>query len=433
MKIIHLIPGTGSGFYCQNCIRDIALVRALRRLGHDVVIVPLYLPISTDPADLAGATPVFFGAVGLYLRERLPFLRRSPNWVGRMLDSPRLLNWAARKAGSTRASGLEAMTLSMLRGEHGRQARELSELVAWLTREGRPDVVHLSNALLLGLAPRLQEALGAPVVCTLQDEDVWIAPMSPEVAQQIWDTMAEKARHVAVFTAVSQYYAERMAPRLRLAPGQMRTIHIGIDLGGCTSAPLTFNPPVIGYLSRLAESLGFGILIEAFLKLKSNPRLRDLRLRATGGQTADDRHFLQRLRARLVAAGCWQDLEILSDFGGEARLEFLRSLSVLSVPVPGGEAFGTYQIEAMACGVPVVQPRLGAFPEIINQTGGGILYEPNDPVHLAAALEELLLDPARARQYANAGRAAVFANFGVQLMAEKMSRLYAEFATGKAT
>ena len=45
MKIVHIIPGTGGAFYCGNCLRDSHLVKALRTIGHDVIKVPMYLPL----------------------------------------------------------------------------------------------------------------------------------------------------------------------------------------------------------------------------------------------------------------------------------------------------------------------------------------------------------------------------------------------------
>ena len=154
MRIVYIVPGSGGSFYCQNCIRDIGVVKALRREGHDAVIVPMYLPLSSEDKPTVRTAPVFYGAVRIYIEQMFPAFRRLPRWVGRALDSMPVLKLAALKAGSMRASGLEDMTLSMLRGEAGFQSAELDRLAAWLRSAERPDVVHISNALLLGLARR---------------------------------------------------------------------------------------------------------------------------------------------------------------------------------------------------------------------------------------------------------------------------------------
>jgi glycosyltransferase involved in cell wall biosynthesis len=111
-----------------------------------------------------------------------------------------------------------------------------------------------------------------------------------------------------------------------------------------------------------------------------------------------------------------------------AKLAFLRSLSVFSVPARYGEAFGLYVLEAMAAGVPVVMPRVAAFPELIEATGGGVLCAADDPRALAEALEELLLDQPRVRALGEAGRCAVFARFSAEAMAQAMAQVYAEVA-----
>jgi glycosyltransferase involved in cell wall biosynthesis len=425
MNVIHVTPSSGGSFYCQNCLRDAALLRALRQLGHDVVMAPMYLPLTGDRGEPLGDTPVFYGAVNLYLKQCLPFLSRAPRWLERWLDSPAVLGWAARKSGSTRAHGLEALTLSMLRGEDGRQAGQLDDLCAWLAQQQpKPDVIHLSNALLLGLARRLRQRLDVRIVCSLQDEDVWVDAMEPGAAEHIWGLMTERAADVDRFIAVSRYYAEKMRERLRLAPERVCVVPLGIELTGYAPAAAPVAPPVIGYLSRMSEPLGLGLLVEAFIRLKKDARFHDLRFKATGGMTGDDRLFVDGLRRRLEKHGILRDAEFAPDFTREQRLAFLAALSVLSVPVRNGEAFGMYLLEAMAAGVPVVQPRVGAFPEIVEATGGGILYSPNDVHSLTGALASLLLDPERARELGRRGRAAVERDFSIERMARDVAAVY---------
>jgi glycosyltransferase involved in cell wall biosynthesis len=424
MRVVHIVPGSGGDFYCQNCMRDGALVRALGRLGHDVVLAPMYLPLFTDSAPDGRRPPVFYGAVRVYLGEKMSLVRHLPQWAARMLDAAPILRFAARRAGSTTAAGLEELTLSVLRGEDGKQARELDELVSWLAEELEPDLVHLSNALLAGLARRIRRRLRVPVVCSLQDEDVWVNAMAPEYRTQCWDLMAERAKDVSKFLAVSHYYGDTMRQRLALSDADLEVVQLGIDTTGIAPAASPPNPRVVGYLSRMCPSLGLDLLVEAFIKLKGMPGLEDVRLRATGGQVGRDAAFVEGLRARLHAAGVLGDAAFGADFERCERIRFMQSLSVLSVPVPGGEAFGAYQLEAMAAGVPVVQPRAGAFPEVIQATGGGLLCEPADPDSLAQTLAELLRDPDRARRLGRQGRRNVLAEFTIERMAERTVAAY---------
>lgn len=427
MKIVHITPGSGGSFYCENCLRDEALVRQLRSEGHDVVLVPLYLPLSMEnPGAAVSQTPVFYGAVNVYLTQLLPWYRRLPRVLTRWLDSNAVLRWAARRAGSTRAAGLEELTLSMLRGPEGRQARELAELVQWLDTEGRPDIVHLSNALLLGLAGPLKGALETKILCTLQDEDQWVDRLPGDYPARVWALMAEKCAAVDCFISVSRTYAERMAATLHLPDRRLRVVYPGIDVKGRAPVSVPPSPPVIGFFSRLCPDLGFDVLADAFMILKRRPGFEDVRLRAAGGMTADDEAFVSSVLERLRRAGHADAVDIATGYEPGERASFFRSLSVLSVPIPAGEAFGMFIIEALSFGVPVVQPATGAFPEIVGKTGGGVLYEPNTAEALAEALGSLLADPARVCELGQSGYEAVTARFDLGTAASEMLLAYAE-------
>ena len=429
MNIVHIIPGTGGNFYCQNCVRDLALVRALRAMGHEVVVIPMYLPLTGDDPSIETDAPVFFGAVNTYLHQHVPLYGRAPRWIKRMMDSDRMLKWASAKSGSTRAGGLEEMTLSMLRGEDGLQAASLDALVGWLARGNKPDVIHLSNGLLIGLARRIRAELGVPVVCSLQDEDAWIDAMEPRYAERVWQVVSDRAADVDVFVAVSRHYAGVMQKRIGVAEERMRVVRIGLKMDGYNQAPLYFRPPTLGYVSRMSESLGLGVLTEAFVRLKNRESwLKGMRLRVTGGYTEDDRVLLEGLGERLTAIQMQGDVDFVAPFDEKHRLDFLQTLSVFSVPAPRGEAFGLHVLEALASGVPVVQPAVGAFPELIGETGGGVLYDPSEIGEYIDALAGLLLNPDKAREMGRRGRSYVHEHFTVERMAREMAEVYKSVA-----
>ena len=428
MKIAYITPGHGMQFYCQNCYRDTALLDSLAALGHDMVKVPMYLPSGLETGADIAATPVFYGAVNIYLKEKLPFYRRAPEWMERLFDSPALLNLAAKKSGSTRPVGLEEMTLSMLEGEKGNQASELRQLIQYLRNEVGPDVVHLSNALLLGLAHRLKNDLGVGVVCSLQDENEWVDLMGEDYRKRVWDLMAEKAVYVDAFVTASRYYSEISQRQLKLPWERIKVIPGGLDLSGYEKSALPFDPPVIGYLCRMSEYFGLGVLFDAFLELKKDNRFRDIRLHLTGGYSGDDKHFLDRQIKKIAENGFEDDVKIFKDFEKDSRIAFLKSLTLLSVPVPTGEAFGAYQVEALAAGVPVVQPNVGSYPEFVATTQGGLIYEPNTGEKLAMAMASLLSDPDRLRKLGNQGRKAVMEKFSMEQMAKTIAGIYHDVA-----
>jgi len=424
MRIVEIIPGTGGSFYCENCIRDLSLVRELRRLGHDPILVPLYLPLRGPFSSGAPETKVFFGGVNVYLQQKSALFRKTPRWVDRLFDAPALLNWASRRVGMTNAKDLAETTLSMLRGEHGRQAKELDRLVAWLASEARPDVVCLSNALLVGVVRRIKAELGVPVVCWLQDEDIFLDHLPQPERAEAWQTVAERGAEVDAFVAVSRYFADQMASRLALPPERLRVIYNGICLEGYEPAAAPPNPPVIGFLERACPDMGLDTLAEGFIELRASGRFPGLRLRAAGGSLPADEPFLRAVRQHLADAGLGGDAEFLPNLDREAKQAFFRTLSVLSVPTRHGEAFGMYVLESLASGVPVVLPRHGAFPELIEATGGGLLYDPQEQGALTTALERVLSDPEFARQLGSRGRQAVIEHFDVRQTAQQVLALF---------
>lgn len=427
MKIIQLTPGSGGNFYCENCLRDAGLIRALRKAGHEVLAVPLYLPPSRDTSAAAAETPIFFGGINVYLQQKLALFRKTPRWLDRMLDSPSLLRWAAGKVDMTDPQDLADTTISMLRGEDGRQVKELNRLAEWLASQQRPDVVCLSNALLLGLARKLKDKLGAPVVCMLQDEDIFLDALGEAGAEQAWAELAERACDADGFIAVSEYYRRVMIDRLHLPPDRVTVVPTGLDATDYQPADAPPSPPAVGFLERMCYEKGFDTLVEAFIILKSDGEFADLKLRASGGATRTDKPLIVRCLERLADAGLASDVELVDDFDTDSRIAMLRGLSVFSVPARHKEAFGLYVLEALAAGVPVVLPDEGAFGELVRTTGGGILCEPDNPQSLADGLAKLLADPDRARQMGRTGRQAVLDKYTPARAAERFVQACAGF------
>ena len=427
LRIVQITPGAGKMF-CGACLRDNALVAALRRLGHEAVMTPLYLPLTLDEADQSAGAPVFFGGINVYLEQHSAFFRRSPQWLHHLLAAPALLKLAAGPATRTRPENLGPITLSMLRGEEGNQSRELDELLGWLRLE-KPEVVCLSNALLIGLTRRLRSELRVPVICTLQGEDWFLDSLPPGARELAWQTVAERAAEADLFIAPSRYFADLMQKRLQLPPDRVRVVFNGINLEGfAANSPSSIlhppsSPPVLGYFARLCREKGLEKLVAAFLLLKKRDRVKNLKLRAGGSCGPADQVVVEELRDRLEKAGVAGDVDFVPNPSRAAKLDFLRSLSVFSVPATYNEAFGLYLIEALASGVPVVQPAHSAFPEILQATGGGLLCDAQDPDALAGAIESLLLDPARARALGESGRKAVAEKFSVETMALQVAGL----------
>ncbi len=424
MNIMHIIPGSGGSFYCGNCLRDAKYVEAMRRSDHMVRKLPMYLPLFADEHDLSREIPVFYGAISIYLKQQFPVFRKAPGWVDRALNSKPMLKLASRFAGSTRAKGLEEMTISMLLGEEGQQKEELQKMIEWIIENCDPDVIHLSNALLLGLAHQLGERMQVPVICSLQDEDVWVDVMKPSAAESVWKLMSNKAEDVAKFISVSDFYAGVMKENMSLPEEKVTSVHIGVDPADYTFKPVTEKKRNIGYVSRMCHSNGLDILADAFILLRQKEGFEDVNLVLTGGSTGDDKKFLADIRSRLREHGLHKEVEFHEDFEEQGLRDYLEKVAVVSVPVRNGEAFGIYLLECMVSGIPVVQPALGAFPEIVGLTGGGVIYKENTPEALAQALEKLLSDPAEMDRLSRAGKEGVDKHFHIDVQAQRMVEVY---------
>ncbi|MBN2699258.1 MAG: glycosyltransferase family 4 protein [Bacteroidales bacterium] len=430
MNILHIIPGSGGSFYCGNCLRDSKYVQAMRKSDHQVVKLPMYLPLFADEHDLNREIPVFYGAISIYLKQMFPFFRKAPAWFDRLLNSKPMLKIASRFAGSTRAKGLEEMTVSMLLGEEGQQKEELEHMIDWIAENFNPDIIHLSNALLLGLAQRLREKMNVPVVCSLQDEDVWVDVMSPGARDTVWRLMSGKARHVNKFIAVSNYFATVMKTKMNLPADKLVSVHLGIEPEDYEYVPVEEKPRSIGFVSRMSQENGLDILVDAFIDLKKQNGFGDVRLVLTGGSTGDDKAGLSEARRKIKNNNLQDFVDWHDDFEEQGLRDFFRKVSLVSVPVRNGEAFGIYQLECMASGIPVVQPALGAFPEIVNRAGGGILYEPNTPSALSESLQQLLNDPEKMSRLSKNGRDGVIKHFNIGKQADGMIREYEECIRG---
>jgi glycosyltransferase involved in cell wall biosynthesis len=425
MKIAQITPSAGGSFYCENCLRDANLAKAMINMGHDVQMIPLYLPLQIEQDTGAGKLPIFFGGINVYLQQKSAIFRKTPRWLDSLFDSPKLLSWISSKAGMTSAKDLGETTISMLQGEHGRQTKELDRLVEWMSaEENRPDIVCLSNILLAGLTKSIKQKLNVPVVCLLQDEDGFLDGLPSPYSERAWQIISERATDIDAHVAVSKYYARAMQNKLGLSPERVHIVYTGISLEGYEPEQSHPDIPTIGYLSRQCHGKGLDMLVDAFISLKKDEKLRNTKLRITGGKTVDDKTFVNRIQKKLSTCNVINDVEFFDDFDFNAKHSFLRTLSVLSVPEKQPVAYGMYVLEALAAGVPVVEPENGVFPELLEMTGGGLLFEPNNTEALTDALKSLLLEPDYAQKLGKQGRKAVFEKFDINQTARDLMRIY---------
>ena len=424
MKILFITAGA-AGMYCGSCLRDNALAAELKARGHDVLLVPLYTPTLTDEPNVSEGR-VFFGGISVYLQQHAGFFRWAPRIFDTWLDAPWLIKAAASGPISTDPRSLGEMTISMLKGEDGFQRKEFEKLLEWLATEPAPDVVQLPNALLASLAPPLRRALKAPVHCTLQGEDLFLEGLQKPHRAEAIDLIRRNAGSVDRFTAVSGYYADFMASYLSIPREKIDVVPLGINLEGFDrrhDVPAD-RPFTVGYLARIAPEKGLLGLCDSYVLFRKMAGVEHARLAVAGYLAKDQRKYLKDAERRLTDAGLAGEFQYRGALDREQKIHFLRSLDVFSVPTVYVEPKGLFLLEAMACGVPVVQPRHGAFPEMLEKTSGGILVEPGNVQSLAGGLYELWKNPARRARLGRNGFDGVRQHYSIGRSADRMLNVY---------
>ncbi len=424
MKIAYITAGAG-GMYCGSCLRDNTLAAALLTAGHDVSLIPTYTPTRTDERNVSGKR-VFLGGINVFLEQHVPLFRHAPRIVHRVLDAGPLLSLATRWNVKVDPARLGSLTVSMLKGRDGFQRSEVDTLVRYLKDEVAPDIINIPNSLLLGLAPALKSALSAPLCCTLQGEDLFLAGLGEPHRGDALRLIRSHVSHVDRFIAVSGFCAYSMSRQFDLPPGKVRVVRLGINTDGYERTKAPGNDVLtIGYLARIAPEKGLHVLCDAYRRLRP-ARLPKSRLVAAGYLGAEHREYLAGIRRDMDTAGLSAEFEYLGELDRQAKIAFLQGLDIFSVPGPYDETKGIFLLEAMAAGVPVVQPRRGVFPEIIESTGGGILVPPDDPEGLAEAIRSLATDRRRRDQLGAAAYAGVRRHFTAARMAEDALAVYRE-------
>jgi glycosyltransferase involved in cell wall biosynthesis len=422
MKIACITAGAGR-MYCGSCLRDNALAAALLDAGHDVMLIPTYTPTRTDETNVS-MKRIFLGGINVYLQQRFSFFRKSPQLLDRIWDFRPLLRFVTRLAVSVDPADLGGLAVSMLRGDKGFQKKEVVKLVRFLA-EIEPEIVVLPNSLLISLAPAIKAELKVPVCCTLQGEDLFLEGLGENYRKEAIQIIRDHAAYVDAFIAVSNYGAESMAGYLGIDRGRIHVVPLGIQFEGFGQRnEAEIEPFTIGYVARIAPEKGLHFLCDAYRALRSRENLPASRLWAAGYLAPEHKSFLAGIRKNLESWSLSSQFEYHGELDRRAKIKFLKDVSVLSVPEIYSDPKGLFLLEAMAAGVPVVQPRRGAFSEIVESTGGGILVEPDNPEALAQGLLDLWKDPDRRNALGVRGYQGVRAHYSATQMAEKAVAIY---------
>jgi len=432
MRILSITAGA-AGMYCGSCSRDNALAVELLARGHTVTLLPLYTPTSPDEINVSRKR-VLFGGISIYLQQYAPVFRRLPRFLDRLWDAPWVINALASRSLSTDPRLLGDLTVSMLEGDRGVLQREFDKLLEWIAEEPVPDVVNLPNSLLIGLAGPLRRALKRPVCCTLQGEDLFLDGLIEPYRTRATELIRSRVPDVDMFIAVSDFYVPEMSSRLAIPRDRLAVVPLGINLQGYArrspddGGPAGRNPGDggfrVGYFARLAPEKGLHVLADAYARLRERTAGAPARLEAAGYLAPAHQEYLNQVKQALERAGVSHEFTYHGAIDRAGKLAFLQSLDVLSVPATYDEPKGVFLLEAMASGVPVVQPRRGAFTEVVEKTRGGLLVEPDDPSALADALYGLWKDSDLRDRLGRQGFDGVREHYSVQRSTDRLLAVY---------
>ena len=410
--------------YCGSCLRDNAMATELIARGHDVMLLPVYTPTFTDEPNVSN-DHVVLGGISAYLEQYVPMFRKTPRWLDRLWDSKTVLSLASRRSISTNPQMLGEMTVSVLKGEHGFQRKEIDKLIDWLTEQDTPDVINLPYSLLLGMAGPLKRALNVPILCTLQGEDLFLDNLQEPYRTEALDLIREHLKHVDLFLSVSEYYAGFMPGYLGIPREKIRVVPLGINPHGFElREPTRSSPFTVGFLARIAPEKGLHVLADAYRIMRRSGELPEARFEAAGYMAADCKSYLEKIQKSLKDAGLEGEFHYRGVLDRAEKIAFLRKLDVMSVPATYDEPKGVSLLEAMACGVPLVQPRRGAFTEIVEKTGGGLLVQPDDPQSLADGILKIVRDKQLAEELSANGFRGVREQYSAANMADRVLEAY---------
>lgn len=436
-NIIYLTAGA-AGMFCGSCLHDNALTRAMVDDDWKIQLVPTYTPIRTDETDVS-VDHVLFGGLNVYLQQKIPLFRILPAALDHFLDSPRLIRRLTARAVETDARLLGSLALSMLRGTHGNQRKEVRRMSRWLAGEN-PDLLILTNLLIGGCLEQIKSDLDVPVLVTLQGDNVFLDSLEQPWRDKCMAAIKRIAKQVDGFIVHTDIFRDMMSDYFEIDRDKIFVTPLGIDVSDYGQFLTTASSPptvpnataiesqtTIGYLARLAPEKGLHQLVEAFIRLKSGPEFSNVRLRIAGWLGPPNLNYAQEQWDRLQAAGLENDYEYLGTVERSEKLDFLKTLDLFSVPADYPEPKGLYALEALAAGVPLVQPDLGVFPELVQQSGGGLVFENGNIDHFVERLADLIRNTEKRISMGFRGQQYVHQFRNSQTMAEATGKVLNKF------
>jgi glycosyltransferase involved in cell wall biosynthesis len=277
--------------------------------------------------------------------------------------------------------------------------------------------------MLIGIAKAIKNRINIPVVCSLQDEEIWLDSLENQHAREAWEAIGQNTKYVDKFIASSEFYKSVSFEKIPVIK-EIDVVYPGVNIEKYKSSDYPKNP-TIGFYYRMNYENGLDILAQAFVKLKNENSIPDLKLKIGGGYTRENKKFVNHIRAILQPYAndvIWQEHYVLNE-----HTVFYKDISLICAPLRFNEAFGLYLSEAFAAGRPAVVPNTGSFSEIVEHAG--LLYSPNNSEHLAEALKKMLTNQDIYKRCKEAALQLSQEKYNNATAAEKLSEIYLKFTS----
>ena len=242
------------------------------------------------------------------------------------------------------------------------------------------------------------------------------------------DGVRGQVRVCANISAITQFLPREIAQFLRRYPEKCRIIHYGLNLDRFAATPEIEaqaaawkarydHRPLLLFVGRLRHYKGVNVLIEAMQQLPQATAL------IVGiGPMAEE------WQQQAQAAGLNDRVHFLGEQPDAAVLPLYHAADIFVLPSTNrAETFGIVQLEAMACGCPVISTELGTGTSYVNQNEvTGLVVPSNDAPALAAAVRRLLADPSLRARMGAAGLQRAHTEFSIGTMLDRTLDFYHE-------
>jgi glycosyltransferase involved in cell wall biosynthesis len=381
--------------------------------------MPLYLPL-TDQSFRAD-TPLFFPATSYYVAQKFFRKGKMPRFLEKILDTPAMLRLASSLSGTTSAKGMEQMTLSMINGDDKNFAKQAEKIIHWIESHERPDIIHLSTSMLVGIAKAIKSRINIPVICSVQDEEVWLDSLESRYACKAWEAIRLNSIYIDRFAASSEFYKAVALNKIPEIKG-IDVVYPGVNIEKYKSSNYP-KEPTIGFYYRMNYENGLDILAQSFVQLKKENVIPNLKLKIGGGYTRENKKFVHHIQTILKPYA--NDVIWSEHYSLNEHTTFYKDISLICVPLRFNEAFGLYLSEAFAAGRPAVVPNTGSFSEIIENAG--LLYAPNNSEHLTETLRKILTNPVVYEKCKENALRLSRERYNDATAAEKLLKIYHQF------